>query len=63
MDNTIPTPTRQQLLDDIADLRADFQHARRIGNKAAMALIMTDVLALEAELLSSNNIVRYELSL
>ena len=48
---------RQQLLDDLADLKAEYQHARRCGNTQAMALCVTDMTAIHTMLACQNNIV------
>lgn len=55
----ILTSTRTELLDDRADLRAEFNNARNNGNKAAMSSIMTDIVAIDAML--ATNPIYFEL--
>lgn len=53
----LTTFSRQELIDMRADVQADYQHARRIGNKAAMSMAVSDMTAIDIELSTSNNII------
>lgn len=50
------TLNRQQLLDDIADERATYQHARRMGNQFGMHEAIKRINAIERVLACHNNV-------
>lgn len=52
----LTTFSRQELIDIRAELQADYQHARTIGNKQAMQLAVSDMSSIDIELVTSNNI-------
>lgn len=52
-------PSHQSLLDNRADLRAEFQHAKRMSNIPAMRAAYKDILEIE-EFLREGKCIEYD---
>lgn len=48
MSSNVITLTRQELIDELADLKVEYQFAREAGNRYAMQSIVKDMMYCEA---------------